>query len=165
MFSTLEDKDAYVHMGVILGKKHNFIIDTGVGGDCANAMLEYIGEDSKPIIVINTHHDWDHAAGNWIFEGSTIIAHGLCYDIMDKMWDKMIEWARQNDRYFNGEVHKCLPNLLFENSIYFPEDGISIFHTPGHTEDSISVFDSVDQVLHVKFVRSRAFVKYITKPI
>jgi len=149
MFSTLEDADAYVHMNVILGNKHNFIIDTGIGGDCAKVMSEYIGNSLKPLIVINTHHDWDHAAGNWVFEGNTIIAHKLCYDIMDKKWNTMIEWAKQNDRYFNGETHKYLPNLLFEGNMCFPEDGISIFHTPGHTEDGISVYDAIDKVLHV----------------
>jgi len=149
MFSTLEEKDAYIHMGVILGTKHNFIIDTGIGGDCARAMLEYIGDDPKPIIIINTHHDWDHAAGNWVFEGNTIIAHKLCWDIINEKWEDMIEWAKQNERYFNGEAHKCLPNLLFEGSMYFPEDHLSIFHTPGHTEDGISVYDAVDKVLYV----------------
>jgi len=56
MFSTLEDTNAYVPMSIILGRKYNFIVDTGIGGGCVDAMLEYIGENSKPIIVISTHH-------------------------------------------------------------------------------------------------------------
>jgi len=148
MFTTKECEEYIVNMGLILGTKHNFIIDTGIGGDCAYAIKKHIGNGPKPIIVINTHHDWDHAAGNWVFEGSTIIAHKLCYNIMDEMWDKMIEWAKQNNKYTSGEVRKCLPNMLFEGSVHFPEDGISIFHTPGHTQDSISVYDSVDKILY-----------------
>ncbi|MCL2704464.1 MAG: MBL fold metallo-hydrolase [Defluviitaleaceae bacterium] len=149
MFSTPEDADSDVHMGVILGTKHNFIVDTGIGGGCAEEMLKYIGGDSKPVIVINTHHDWDHIAGNWVFEGSAIIAHKLCRELMDKTWDEKIQRAVRNNRYFKGEVRKCLPNLLFEGSMHFPEDGICIFHTPGHTQDGISVYDSVDKVLYV----------------
>ena len=33
--------------------------------------------------------------------------------------------------------------------MYFPEDGISLFHTPGHTDDGISIYDAVDKALYV----------------
>lgn len=41
-----------------------------------------------------------------------------------------------------------LPNLVFDKEIYFREDNIRIFHTPGHTADSISVIDEEDKVLN-----------------
>ena len=50
--------------------------------------------------------------------------------------------------YIMGEVEMCLPNLVFENAIYFPDDKIRIFHTPGHPIDSISVFDEEEKVLN-----------------
>jgi len=148
MFTTQEDAESIVNMGIILGTKHNFIIDTGIGGDCAKAMLEHIGDDGKPIIVINTHHDWDHVAGNWVFEGSIIIAHKLCRELMDKKWDEAMLRVKEKGRYTKGELRKCLPNLLFESSMYLPEDGITIFHTPGHTVDCICIYDEVDKVLY-----------------
>ena len=64
LFTIPECKDGVVNIAVISGKKHNFIIDTGIGEECAQRMLDYISEDSKPIVVINTHGDWDHMAGN-----------------------------------------------------------------------------------------------------
>ena len=148
MFRTLENATSDVYMGIIFGTRHNYVIDTGIGSGCADEMLEYIGGDSKPIIVVNTHHDWDHAAGNKVFEKNTIIAHKLCYELMNKHWDNMIQNAIQRGNYFMGETHKCLPNLLFDSTLYFPEDGISIFHSPGHTVDGISVYDSIDKVLY-----------------
>jgi len=148
MFTVPECANGIVNMAVILGKKHNFIIDTGIGGDCAQAMLDYISDDSKPIIVINTHGDWDHMAGNWVLEDKVIISHALAYEQMDKVWDQQIQWAKENDRYFEGEIRKCLPNLVFEGSMCFPEDGIRLFHTPGHTTGCISIYDAVDKVLH-----------------
>ena len=42
----------------------------------------------------------------------------------------------------------CLPNLVFDQKLYFPEDKIKLFYTPGHTIDSISVFDERDKVLN-----------------
>ena len=148
MFSTLENATDDVNMAVIFGIKHNFVIDTGIGTDCGRAILQHIG-NSKPIIVINTHKDWDHAAGNSVFAGSTIIAHKLAYAAMDEKWDESIERAASNGRYFCGHTTKHLPNMLFDGTIHFPEDGVTIFHSPGHTPCSISVYDSIDKVLHV----------------
>jgi glyoxylase-like metal-dependent hydrolase (beta-lactamase superfamily II) len=48
-----------------------------------------------------------------------------------------------------GEVEICLPNLVFEKELYFPDDKIRIIYTPGHTVDSISVIDEVEKVIHV----------------
>jgi len=137
-----------VNMAVILGTKHNFIIDTGTGSDPVHAMLEYIEKDSKPLVVVNTHGDWDHVAGNWVLEDRMIIAHVLGREVMDKEWEKQVQIAKEEDRCFEGEIRKCLPNILFEESLHFPEDGIRLFHTPGHTRGCISIYDSVDKVLH-----------------
>ena len=148
-FSTPENAAYDVVLGLILGKRHNFIIDTGMGGNNVTMIIEYIGNDAKPIIAINTHSHVDHILGNWVLENHTIISHILCREIIDKEWDGKIK--KDMDRvkeYIDGEVHKCLPNLVFGNSIGFPEDGITIFHSPFHTEDCISVYDSVNKVLY-----------------
>jgi len=148
-FSTPENAAYDVVLGLILGKRHNFIIDTGMGGNNVTTIIEYIGNDEKPIIAINTHAHADHILGNWVLENHTIISHILCREIIDKEWDGKIK--KDMDRvkeYIDGEVHKCLPNLVFGNSIGFPEDGITIFHSPFHTEDCISVYDSVNKVLY-----------------
>lgn len=42
-----------------------------------------------------------------------------------------------------------LPNLIFQKELYFAEDKIKLFHTPGHTLDSISVLDEEEDVLLV----------------
>jgi len=150
MFTVPENADYNMNLGLILGKKHNFIIDTGMGASNVNAILEYLAGDPKPIVVVNTHAHADHIMGNWVLEDSLIVSHTLCRDIMDKQWDRDIkEIIHKNREYYDDEIHKCLPNLVFEGSLQFPEDGISIFHTPGHTEDCISVYDAVDKVLYI----------------
>jgi len=145
MFTEPMGDDYDLNMGAILGTKHNFIIDTGLGSGSVAPVLEYIGNDTKPIIVINTHCHWDHIWGNWCFPNSLIISHKLCRELQDKHWDEAIK-AYPN--YIDGEVHKCIPNLTFEGSLHFPEDGISLYHTPGHSPDSISIYDAVDKVLY-----------------
>ena len=134
-----------LNLGLILGIKHNYIIDTGFGSGSVTPILEYIGNDAKPIIVINTHYHWDHIWGNWVFKNNLIISHTTCRELEEKFWDDDLQ---KNSEYIDGDVHKCLPNMVFDKSLYFPDDDISIFHTPGHSADCISIYDAVDKVLY-----------------
>ncbi len=40
-----------------------------------------------------------------------------------------------------------LPNLVFQKELVFVEDKSRLFHTPGHTADSISILDEEEGVL------------------
>ena len=150
MLTVLESPDATVNLALVLGAKHNFIIDTGVGSGSVAPLMEYIDKD-KPIVVILTHKDWDHVYGNCVFEdmGCMIVAHTLCRQLMDEEWDRIMQRNLQSDRIIDGEARKCLPNVVFDNSLHFQDEGISLFHTPFHTEDGISVYDAVDKILHI----------------
>ena len=148
MLTVPESADSTVNLALILGAKHNFIIDTGVGSGSVAPLPELAGKD-KPIIVINTHGDWDHVYGNGVFENGIIVAHKLCRERMDKEWEEKLRWVKENDRILDGEVRKCLPNMVFEGELHFPDDGISLLHTPFHTADDISVYDAVDKILHI----------------
>jgi len=134
-----------LNLHLIMGEKYNYIIDTGLGPLSIEPIKEYLKDDHKAIIVINTHYHWDHIWGNCAFQDSIIISHRLCREIMASQWDSMIE---QNRGYLRGQVVRCLPNLVFENELYFPDDQIRLIYTPGHTVDSISVIDEKDRVIN-----------------
>ena len=139
-----------LNLGLILGDENNFIIDTGLGAGSVASILEYIENSDnadKPIIVINTHHHWDHIWGNFVFEkkNSLIISHAKCLELFNAEWDESLT---KNAEYQDGEIQKCLPNTTFEKDMYFSNDGIKIFHSPGHTIDCISVYDERDKVLY-----------------
>ncbi len=135
-----------LNLQLIMGDQYNYIIDTGLGSLSIAPIMEYIKNNKKPIIVINTHYHWDHIWGNRSLQNCLIISHTLCKELIELNWEEMIQ---KNKKYLKGEAELCLPNLTFEKEIYFPEDKIRIMHTPGHTMDSISVLDAVDKVLHV----------------
>ncbi len=136
--------DLYLHL--IIGEKYNYIIDTGLGSKSVTPVKDYLGSNQNPIVVINTHYHWDHIWGNNYFCNSTIISHSTCRELIITNWD---ETAEKFKHFISGDVKICLPNLVFEDSIYFPDDKIKVFYTPGHTIDSISVFDEQDNVLNV----------------
>lgn len=131
-----------LNLHVIFGDEYTYVIDTGLGSGSIAALGSL---PDKPVVVINTHHHWDHIWGNHCFPNSMILAHRSCYDLAQAHWDEMLE---QNGKYIQGSVARALPNLLFEQELHFPADDIHIFHTPGHTVDGISVFDARDKVLN-----------------
>ncbi len=131
---------------LIMGKKYNYIIDTGLGSLSIDPVKEYIKGDNKKTIVINTHYHWDHVWGNASLRDCIIISHKLCRDMIESKWEDMMV---KNNQYCYGEVGMYLPNLVFERELYFPEDKIKLFYTPGHTVDSISVLDEKENVLLV----------------
>jgi len=150
IFTVPENEEYDLNLGLIRGKKHNFIIDTGMGASNVSAILEYLGDDPKPIIAVNTHFHEDHILGNWALEDRIIVAHKLCRELIDKHWDGQLKRdIEKNRKYFDDKICKCLPNMVFEGSLHFPEDGVSLFHTPGHTDDGISVYDAVDKALYI----------------
>jgi len=134
-----------LNMGLILGEQFNYLIDTGLGSGSIEAVTDYLKDDNKPTIVINTHHHWDHVWGNHIFRDSIIISHKLCHTLLEEYWDDMVE---ENRSFIDGIVERCLPNLTFLDSLFFPKDNVEIFYTPGHSIDCISVYDKIDKVLY-----------------
>lgn len=142
---TYDGQTYALNIGLILGDRYNYIIDTGFGSGSVEPVLAYLHGNEKPIIVVNTHFHWDHVWGNWMFPNSIIIAHPMCRELMEFTWDAEI---RKYADYIDKEARKLLPNLLINDSIYLPNDGIQIFHTPGHSEDCISIYDSIDKVLY-----------------
>lgn len=146
MFTYHNPSTCDLNLYLIKGERYNYIVDTGLGSLNVEPIKEYIGNDSKQTIIINTHYHFDHVWGNGAFEDCMIISHKLCRSNLESDWEDMME---KNMHRCYGEVKMKLPNVVFENELYFIEDGIKLFYTPGHTIDSISVFDEKEKVLIV----------------
>lgn len=141
---THDDLDWDLNIYLIKGRKNNYVIDTGLGSLSIDHIKRYIEDDNRKTIVINTHYHWDHVWGNGSFKDCMIISHKLCRDMILSKWENMMN---KNSNYCFGKVEMYLPNLVFQNELYFTEDKIRLFHTPGHTLDSISILDEEDKVL------------------
>lgn len=143
-FQNVSEWDLNIHL--IMGDKYNYIIDTGLGSLSMAPVIEYLKGYHNPIIIINTHHHWDHVWGNHIFSDCAIVSHRLCREKLEMKWDDMLQ---KNKRFMDGDVQRSLPNMVFEDTLYFPDDHIRLFFTPGHTADCISVLDETERVLNV----------------
>lgn len=145
---SFDELENYITNIYLIEKKNRlYLLDTFCGPDSLDEVLEDISKiKNKELIVINTHFHWDHIWGNCCFRDEKIIAHKLCKKLMDEQWEKQIN---DNKKYIFGKVEKVLPNIVFENKIEFSNDGIEIFYSPGHTADSISIFDHQEKILYV----------------
>ncbi|MBU3182062.1 MBL fold metallo-hydrolase [Clostridium psychrophilum] len=125
-----------------------FIIDTFCGSESMEPILNRVNNNcgNKKVVVINTHFHWDHVWGNCSFREKNIISHEMCRDLLDELWEVQIN---KNKRYITGIAEKCLPNITFKEKIMFHNEGIELFHSPGHTADSISIFDHNEKILYV----------------
>lgn len=130
------------------GSGINLIIDTFLGPSKMKQMLRLLPEPSSntPYIIVNTHYHFDHVWGNSAFLSSVRISTSLCYQMMKRHFE--VDKAA-NLTYWEPDNQICLPNCLITSTLTFPEAGIEVFPSPGHSEDSCSVFFRQEGVLAV----------------
>lgn len=133
---------------VINANKHIFICDTFLGPKYMKKIIKFIDRnlEPKPIVVFNSHCDWDHIWGNCYFKNNLIISHIKCRENIKKFGH--LELKKYN-KLHDDHVKVVLPNITFEKTLKFNEDMVEFFYSPGHTECSASCFDKKDNVLFV----------------
>mgnify|MGYP000430347640 CR=1 FL=1 len=139
-----------VTAGAILTSQGVVVIDTLLFPQETSEILNLLRRKSrKPIIyVINTHHHSDHVYGNYLFDGSEIIAHELCRQMLQKYGEGELSGAKEQIPEL-AEVQIRLPTITFTNelTLRLGNKTLRLMHTPGTTPDSIVVHVKEDKVL------------------
>ncbi|RUM20597.1 MBL fold metallo-hydrolase [Rhizobium vallis] len=125
--------------------RFNVLIDTlGTPEQCKTA-LDLLGEEAeaRPLIVVNSHMDWDHFWGNAAIAGRPpIIAHAAALDrLRDPSTQQVLkDKASQESRF--GNVELIGPDITFSGSMVLNGGDLTLelIHTPGHTPDHIAVW-------------------------
>ena len=143
-------KDPFLtNVYVILGDEHVYVLDTFLGLDSMEPIKQEIekrGYRNKPVVIFNSHGDYDHYWGNGAFENALIIGHEKC---RERILNEHEEALQTNEEQKKGEVILKAPTLVFTERLSFPNDGVTFFHTPGHTIDSASCLDENYRILFV----------------
>lgn len=142
---------AQVTAGAITGPQWAVMIDTLAMPEETLAVRSYIEEElNVPVrYIINTHYHADHSWGNCFFPGATVIAHKLTRDIMEQKGAASLEVARRQNTSFR-QVKIVLPHLTFADgslTLRVGKKNLILMHTPGHSQDGISVLVEEDRVL------------------
>lgn len=126
------------------------IIDTLPFPAETREMLRFVKRRTRSPIryVILTHSHPDHTYGTCFLPGE-VIAHERCRRILARDGaQRLAADAQQNPEL--TQVSIKLPETVFDRgsiSLHLGKKTITLFHTPGHTTDGISVYVKEDKVL------------------
>jgi cyclase len=142
---------AQVTAGVIAGPQWAVVVDTLALPEETLAIRDFVEDElNVPVrYVINTHHHADHCWGNCFFPGATIIAHSLCREILIERGAASLDTARKLNATFK-QIKIVPPHLTFDDgnlTLRVGKKNLNLIHTPGHSEDGISVLVEEDRVL------------------
>ncbi len=99
--------------------------------------------------VINTHYHADHTNGTCFFPNAEVIGHTLCREKLDTTGRRALARAQEQTPEL-GNLRVVLPQLLLTEGplhLHLGKKTLQLFHTPGHSPDSISVLLREDRIL------------------
>jgi cyclase len=143
---------AQVTAGVISGPQWAVVIDTLAIPDETLSMRDFIEDELKVPVryVINTHNHADHSWGNCYFPGATVIASSLCRSLMVDKGIPALEATRKKNIATYKQVKIIPPHFTFDKgdlAFRVGKKNLTLFPTPGHSSDGISVMVEEDRIL------------------
>lgn len=126
---------------VVLTPRLAMVIDTLTGPAEAAPVADFVASEAggRRVVVVNTHHHWDHVFGNSAFRDSDIIAQRAC----PRLIQAELQGGDESRRLPPPEGVP-LPNMTFGDRLTFTSGqafgAVHLIHTPGHSEDSLVVF-------------------------
>ncbi len=144
-------------MYLIIGTEKALLLDTGIGIGDIRAVVRELTE--KPLIVVNSHHHYDHVGGNGHFD--KVFAHKNALPVIREQ-----NRAEYRKEFFLQQEarpeysYKASLRAYMEETAEYELEGIEegeIFDlggrkletvfTPGHTKDCICLLDRDDRFL------------------
>ncbi len=142
---------------LIVGSSAALLFDTGTGiGDILSAAKSLT---NRPIMVLNSHHHFDHIGGNHQFELVMALNHPFSRQAANGINNEIVS------PYIQGELINGATPPMFDRNAYaikpyefsrWVSDGqilelgdvsLEVIHTPGHSPDSISLLDRKRRLL------------------
>lgn len=141
-FTELKPYKTYVY--IIQRASTIYIIDTF----CGPYYMDQIKSEYPfhTYIVINTHYHFDHIWGNSSFKNDQIYAHQSCKDMIKKHGKTDLMKYQKEAK---GVAELTLPNHCFHGQQYALDHDLYLYYTPGHSIDSISLYDALHQIYFV----------------
>jgi len=144
------DLYAQVTSGVIMTAEGTVIIDTLPFPIEARAMAQFVARRSNSVRhIILTHYHADHTYGAYLFPDVNVLAHARCRQLLETRGREGLAAAQAESPELQ-EVALRLPNLTFDEGeidLCLGGKSMRLFHTPGHSDDVISVWVEEDHVL------------------
>lgn len=138
----------------VIARQLTVLIDTMVSPECADEVCRLLttawpGALRRPLVVCNTHGDWDHAWGNGLFAGelaprpAPILGSAALRQSIDlSAAEAYLRDMRHRHPGVYDSVRICLPTVEFDGELRMHGGDLTLVlvPTPGHTPDHISVW-------------------------
>lgn len=137
------DGDAIVRAALLLGRRRSVVVDTLTSPEDMAPLLAIATQHGRPIVVVNTHADWDHVWGNAAFPGATIVGHQLCRArLLGDAERATLAQKRQEQPHRYAQVLLNPPDVTFATAMTLDLGGLTLelHHLPGHTEDCLVAY-------------------------
>lgn len=100
-------------------------------------------------LIVLTHYHSDHTFGAYQFPTATVVGHALTRDLLiARGFDALAEARSQAPEL--ADVELLLPTVVFDSgelTLHLGGKTLQLFHSPGHTSDSIAAYVVEDKVL------------------
>jgi cyclase len=143
---TVETHGYTVACAVVVGSERVFVFDTLDSPESMAPVKELVADVTagRRLLVVNSHHHWDHVYGNAAFAGADLIAHRSCGRLI----------VAQSE----GDSEKIplppaegvpLPTIGFGDRVRFTDatTTVHLIRTPGHSPDSIIMYLDEQNIL------------------
>lgn len=142
---------AQVTAGAVITSEGAILIDTLVFPEEARAIKTFLENRLNcPVrYVINTHYHADHTYGTCFFENAHVVAHAKCHELLDTRGREGLNQAKHSTPELR-DVEIVLPHMVFESgsmSVHLGNKTVEMWHSPGHSPDSIVCLVKEDRVL------------------
>ncbi len=145
------ERYAQVTAGAIVTDEGAILIDTLLFPEETKAIKNYLENrlDCMVKYVINTHYHADHTYGTCLFPNAMVVGHRLCYDLLNTRGREGLTQAQHGTSELD-EIQIALPHLVFDSrtiNVYLGNKTVQLWHSPGHSPDSIVCLVKEDRVL------------------
>jgi glyoxylase-like metal-dependent hydrolase (beta-lactamase superfamily II) len=134
--------------GIVIGQRRVLVIDACNSPEEAQAMTDFIrARERRPDLLVFTHGHGDHVLGSGIFAEAEVIASVLTPGEIRRILPKVAERMRTPLAQLEAQI--AWPTITFSGELHIDlgDKHVHLFPTPGHSDDSISIYVAEQRVL------------------
>jgi glyoxylase-like metal-dependent hydrolase (beta-lactamase superfamily II) len=135
--------DKMVRAFAVYSKRLTVVIDTLLGPAAGRWLHDAVAERlQSPMIVVNSHADWDHYWGNQAFATPIVGSRLSVKRVLETHGPLEVEKKRKDDGASYADVVPTPPSVLIEGhgELHGGDLTFQLIPTPGHRPDQLSVW-------------------------
>jgi glyoxylase-like metal-dependent hydrolase (beta-lactamase superfamily II) len=138
-----DEGDISVRALLLLGEALSIVLDTLVCPSDMRPFAALIRQRGRPLVVVNSHADWDHAWGNAAFPGALIVGQRHCRErLLGAEERATLQQKRAAQPQLFADVELVAPQIGFESrlDLHAGSFSVELHHLPGHSADSLVAY-------------------------